>query len=609
MPGATNDLTLKVGFDIDRFNTELNKTTNKLNQWGNNITSQLKGLAAGFGALALGRFAIDAAKLAGEADGVRNAFEKLPGSIRLMQELKQATAGTVSELDLMKRAVQASNFDISLQALPKLLEFAAVRAQQTGQSVDYLVDSIVTGIGRKSLLILDNLGLSSVRINEELKKTPNYAEAIGNIASQELEKMGTMTDNAATKVERLNASFQNLTVAIGDSANAGGILGSSIDAITGAIDIMASKNLSFLQMLAGLTAQTGYLSVIAIDLEKQTKAANREHERQAIAVNAVNKAMASRDPEFYIESLKGGAYYTEILAEYTRRLKEEEDKRSLGIVNITNLTAKLNELQEFQKIQTGEQLAQTNREIVSIQAKIKVLKELGTSSLFIPPKLPPFQVPEINVAEIQKSLDKLSEQLVLKIDIEAPETEEIDQKSQAIFDRLVARGERFREAMVNANQIIEQSIENLLNGVGAALGDIASGLGGADLIWASMLASVGAMAIQLGQLAIATGISIEAIKTALQTLNPAAAVVAGVALVALGKLVSNKAQSIASRGGGGSYGGSSGGGFGGANDRLTPIIVQQGQRIPVEITMRGDAGKMINAMVTEQNRRDAAIKG
>ena len=609
MPGATNDLTLKVGFDIDRFNTELNKTTNKLNQWGNNITSQLKGLAAGFGALALGRFAIDAAKLAGEADGVRNAFEKLPGSIRLMQELKQATAGTVSELDLMKRAVQASNFDISLQALPKLLEFAAVRAQQTGQSVDYLVDSIVTGIGRKSLLILDNLGLSSVRINEELKKTPNYAEAIGNIASQELEKMGTMTDNAATKVERLNASFQNLTVAIGDSANAGGILGSSIDAITGAIDIMASKNLSFLQKLAGLTTQTGYLSVIAIDLEKQTKAANREHERQAIAVNAVNKAMASRDPEFYIESLKGGAYYTEILAEYTRRLKEEEDKRSLGIVNITNLTAKLNELQEFQKIQTGEQLAQTNREIVSIQAKIKVLKELGTSSLFIPPKLPPFQVPEINVAEIQKSLDKLSEQLVLKIDIEAPETEEIDQKSQAIFDRLVARGERFREAMVNANQIIEQSIENLLNGVGAALGDIASGLGGADLIWASMLASVGAMAIQLGQLAIATGISIEAIKTALQTLNPAAAVVAGVALVALGKLVSNKAQSIASRGGGGSYGGSSGGGFGGANDRLTPIIVQQGQRIPVEITMRGDAGKMINAMVTEQNRRDAAIKG
>src|SRR5690606_14702252 len=99
------------------------------------------------------------------------------------------------ELNLMKRAVQGSNFDISLQSLPKLLEFAAVRAQQTGQSVDYLVDSIVTGIGRKSPLILDNLGISASQLREEMNgvslasaSVGEVAEAVGRIAGTNLEQ-------------------------------------------------------------------------------------------------------------------------------------------------------------------------------------------------------------------------------------------------------------------------------------------------------------------------------------------------------------------------------------------------------------------------------------
>ena len=39
------------------------------------------------------------------------------------------------------------------------------------KSVDFLVNSIVTGIGRKSVLILDNLGLSAVDVNEKFKES------------------------------------------------------------------------------------------------------------------------------------------------------------------------------------------------------------------------------------------------------------------------------------------------------------------------------------------------------------------------------------------------------------------------------------------------------
>ena len=73
----------------------------------------------------------------------------------LTNDLKTATRGTVSEFDLMKSAVSANNFKIPLESLSSYLAFATRRAEETGQSVDYLVDSIIMGIGRKSPMILD----------------------------------------------------------------------------------------------------------------------------------------------------------------------------------------------------------------------------------------------------------------------------------------------------------------------------------------------------------------------------------------------------------------------------------------------------------------------
>jgi hypothetical protein len=112
-------------------------------------------------------------------------------------------------------------------------------------------------------------------------------------------------------------------------------------------------------------------------------------------------------------------------------------------------------------------------------------------------------------------------------------------------------------AAINAAPIMNQMFTDMAVGLGEALGNMASGLGGTELIWSAILSAVGNMATQLGQLAIGTGITVLGIKKALETLNPYAAIAGGIALVALGKIVSNKAAKIASGGGGG---GSSGGG-------------------------------------------------
>jgi len=226
----SNDLTLRLGFDIDKFAKDLGKAHAGVSTFAKDIKSLGSMIGVAFGVQQVGSFILHVSRLSGEAEGVTKAFNKLQDSAKLMRELKTATGNTVSELELMKRSVMASNFDISLKALPQLLEFATLRARQTGQSVNYLVDSIVTGIGRKSKLILDNLGISAVQLTEALggasaasSSIGEVAEAVGRIASENLKKMGSLTDDAAVKADRLAASWENVKVSIGTLANNAGV--------------------------------------------------------------------------------------------------------------------------------------------------------------------------------------------------------------------------------------------------------------------------------------------------------------------------------------------------------------------------------------------------
>lgn len=171
--------------------------------------------------------------LALQAEGVKRAFDRInqPG---LLDNLRKATKGTVSDLDLMKRAVQANNFQIPLEKLGTLLQFAQQRARETGESVDYLVESIVTGIARKSPLILDNLGINIQRINAEFQNTKDFAKAAMNVVNEELEKAGPALDTTADKVDRLKAGWNNFWT------SAGGIAIDVIDGITDSFDSMTA---------------------------------------------------------------------------------------------------------------------------------------------------------------------------------------------------------------------------------------------------------------------------------------------------------------------------------------------------------------------------------
>ena len=216
--------------------------------------------ALSWAAQALGKvreFVSEGVGMARVAEGVERAFERL-NDPSLLENLKRATRDTVDELSLMKLSVQANNFKIPLENLATYFRFARQRARETGESVDYLVDSIITGIGRKSPLILDNLGISVVELRDKLSETGDFARAAGLIIEEELSKQGDLFDTSADKAAARAAELKNRQLEIGKSMKGVYETLSSLGtkALVGLIDFLAKIKNALISLTSAVAAYT-----------------------------------------------------------------------------------------------------------------------------------------------------------------------------------------------------------------------------------------------------------------------------------------------------------------------------------------------------------------
>lgn len=165
--------------------------------------------------------------------------------------------------------------------------------------------------------------------------------------------------------------------------------------------------------------------------------------------------------------------------------------------------------------------------------------------------------------------------------IEIPDFD--DSKATAFLSKL-------KDFNAQGSQILEQGISLAIGDLAFAIGDaLATGSNILQAAGSSLLNSIAGILNQLGQLAIQTGVAIIGIKLALKTLNPAVAIVAGTALVALAGFVSSKARSLGNFGGGTGNGvGSTGqsqtfggsGAFNNPNDFLSNVVFEiEGTRL------------------------------
>ena len=183
------------------------KMSGALQVFAGNMLTKAAGAVASLGSEMYGMVQ-QGIELAKQGEGIRNAFERL-GRGDILDGLREATHGTVTDLELMKAAVKFNDFKLPVEELGTMLAFAQQKAKDTGQSVDYMVDSIVTGLGRKSLMILDNLGLSASEVKDRMAETGDMTKAVGDIIREQMSKAGDYVETAADRAAQANVSLQN----------------------------------------------------------------------------------------------------------------------------------------------------------------------------------------------------------------------------------------------------------------------------------------------------------------------------------------------------------------------------------------------------------------
>ena len=158
----------------------------------------------------------ESVELARSADGIIHAFQQLDNP-NLLQTLRKATKNTVDDIELMKAAIKARDFGIPLEDLGKYLSFAQLKAQQLDVSVQQMTDDIVTGLGRQSPQILDNLGLSAAEISAKTKETGDFMKAVASIVENNLAQAGETYISAADRAAQKTTELHNRQLELGQA--------------------------------------------------------------------------------------------------------------------------------------------------------------------------------------------------------------------------------------------------------------------------------------------------------------------------------------------------------------------------------------------------------
>ena len=337
--GILKDLIIKLGLDSSGVDKGVNQAGGSLDKLKGMVGKVGAAMGIAFGVSEIINFGKEIIGLASKTEGVKRAFDRL-GMPSLMNDLKQATRGAVSEFDLMKSAVSANNFKIPLESLSSYLAFATRRAEETGQSVDYLVDSIIMGIGRKSPMILDNLGISILDIRNEMEKTGDMAKAVANIINKEMASAGSAVDTAATKFGQLSAKWNDFKTALGGGLSEGSK--SPVSWITSALETMTNYIKS--ETIPTWRKWLGLVNITMLGANIQD--ANREAEQKKLAEINAKKLAPTIDTQ--------DVTYEKALSEIARMQKVILDPKQYTAANLAYLQAMQMRKSEFDKVYAAE---------------------------------------------------------------------------------------------------------------------------------------------------------------------------------------------------------------------------------------------------------------
>jgi hypothetical protein len=142
-----------------------------------------------------------------------------------LERLREASKGTVSDINLMEASNRASLLGVtnSTETLAKIMEVARLRGKAMGLSTTQAFNDIVTGIGRGSPLILDNLGIKIPDAFKEMTKEMSSAQKTQELVNLVLKdgaeiskELGGDVLTAGDRFEIMQSKMANLKQEIGE---------------------------------------------------------------------------------------------------------------------------------------------------------------------------------------------------------------------------------------------------------------------------------------------------------------------------------------------------------------------------------------------------------
>ena len=175
-------------------------------------------------------------------EGMETAFGTLSGGVEnatiAIDKLRGATNNTMSDFGLFQQANNAMILGVSRNSdeMAEMFDIAQRLGRALGRDTRSSVESLITGIGRQSRLMLDNIGLivDAEKAYKVLAKSLNknvsnltdserkqaFLNATMKSAREKVAEFGVETEASIDKINQLGASFENLSARIGDSATA-----------------------------------------------------------------------------------------------------------------------------------------------------------------------------------------------------------------------------------------------------------------------------------------------------------------------------------------------------------------------------------------------------
>lgn len=325
--------------------------------------------AMGLGIRQTLKFAESASRL----ESVSTAFNTLTGSTNAtfssLNKLQQATNDTVSEIDLLTQANNALILGVTnnTDEMAEMFDIAQRLGRALGRDTASSVESLITGIGRQSRLMLDNIGI--IVKSEEAYEA--FAKANGTTADKltDAEKkqafFNATMESARAKVSALGAEtltsqdvFDQFSASMSNLASAfGGFVSGGLQPLISGFTNLANSASDFFRGLTESPLETTIRQLKDLGAETESLMQLQKIQLQRNVIKLNQELNSSKDFYSDIDLLQA-------------KIQENTNKTNKEVQNITSSQLELNNLVDAESKAKKEALL-IDQQIKSVTNNIK----------------------------------------------------------------------------------------------------------------------------------------------------------------------------------------------------------------------------------------------